>query len=428
MIMALAVIELVRTILQSSDKMEQKLVMCFLIINTGSSSVKFTLFEKDDLKMVAAGMVERIGLKGTKIHTKTAEGIQASKETHVADTRQAVWLIADLLTDKNNSDIQPGVDIAGIGHRVVHGGDRISSSVVIDDRVKQIIKECFELAPLHNPPNLEGIEACEDIFPGIPQVAVFDTAFHKTIPERAYLYGLPYALYKEDKIRRYGFQGTSHQYVCRTAASHLNRPLEELKIISCHLGNGCSITAVNGGHSIDTSMGFTPLEGLMMGTRCGDLDPAIVFYLMEHKHLDPRQINELLNKQSGLLGLAGIDSSDLRDIFEASESGNRQTDTAVEVFTYRIKKYIGAYAFALGGIDAIVFTAGIGENSPLIRELACQGLKNLGIIIDPKKNALANKTCREIQSNESQVKVLVIPTDEEKEIALQTLELLHEER
>ena len=401
--------------------------MYVLIINAGSSSVKFTLFKKDDLKMVADGIVERIGLKGTKIHTKNAEGKQTSKETRVADTRQAVRLIADLLTDKNDSDIQPGMDIAGIGHRVVHGGEMINSSVVVDDRVKQIVKECFELAPLHNPPNLEGIEACEDIFPGVPQVAVFDTAFHTTLPEYAYLYGLPYALYKEDKIRRYGFHGTSHQYVCRTAADFLNRPLEELKIISCHLGNGCSITAVDGGRSIDTSMGFTPLEGLMMGTRCGDLDPAIVFYLMEHKQLDPRQINDLLNKQSGLLGLAGIGSSDLRDIFEASEGGNGQTDTALNVFAYRIKKYIGAYAFALGGIDAVVFTAGIGENSPGIRDMVCRGLEGLGIVMDTKKNDAGNLAEREIQHNDSQVKILVIPTNEEKQIALQTLELLYKE-
>jgi acetate kinase len=402
--------------------------MYILIINAGSSSVKFTLFKKDDLKIVTDGIVDRIGLKGTRIHTKNAEGKRTSKETQVENTRQAVRLIADLLTDKNNSNIQPGLDIAGIGHRAVHGGETINSSVVVDNRVKQIIKEYFELAPLHNPPNLEGLEACEDIFPGVPQVAVFDTAFHTTIPEYAYLYGLPYSLYKEYKIRRYGFHGTSHQYVCRTAADSIGIPLKDLKLISCHLGNGCSIAAVDGGRSIDTSMGFTPLEGLMMGTRCGDLDPAIVFYLMEHKHLDPRQINELLNKKSGLLGLAGLGSSDLRDIFEASESGNQQADTAVGVFTYRIKKYIGAYAFALGGIDAVVFTAGIGENSPLVRELACQGLKRLGIIIDPEKNTAAGTSCREIQSNDSQVKVLVIPTDEEKEIALQTLKLLHEER
>ena len=402
--------------------------MYILIINAGSSSVKFTLFKKDALKMVADGIVERIGLKGTTIHTMNDKGKRVSKETHVADTRQAVKLIADLLRNKNNNDIQPGVEIAGIGHRVVHGGEMINSSVVVDDRVKRIVKEYFELAPLHNPSNLEGIEACEDIFPGVPQVTVFDTAFHTTIPEHAYLYGLPYKLYKKDKIRRYGFHGTSHQYVSRTAASFLKRPLEKLKIISCHLGNGCSITAVDGGRSIDTSMGFTPLEGLMMGTRCGDLDPAIVFYLMEHKQLDPRQINDLLNKQSGLLGLAGIGSSDLRDIFQAAESGNRQTDTAVGVFTYRIKKYIGAYAFALGGIDAIVFSAGIGENSPKIRQMVCRELEGLGIVMDIKKNVTENLTEREIQHNDSQVKILVIPTNEEKQIALQTLKVLREER
>jgi len=402
--------------------------MYVLIINTGSSSVKFTMFKKDGLKVMADGIVERIGQKGTKISTKTTEGKRTSREIQVANTRQAVRLIADFLTNINDSNIQPGMDIAGIGHRVVHGGEKINRPVLIDDRIKQIIKSFFELAPLHNPSNLEGIEACEDIFPGVPQVAVFDTAFHKTIPQHAYLYGLPYLLYKEDKLRRYGFQGTSHQYVSRTAADFLNRPMDELKIVSCHLGSGCSITAVDGGRSIDTSMGFTPLEGLMMGTRCGDIDPAIVFYLMEHKQLDPRQINELLNKQSGLLGLAGIGSNDMRDIFQACEKGNCQADMAVKVFTYRIKKYIGAYTFALGGIDAVVFTAGIGENSPSIRELVCQGLKNMGIIIDPQKNATATKTCREIQSEESPVKVLVIPTDEEREIALQTLELLYEER
>ena len=399
-----------------------------LIINAGSSSVKFTLFKKNDLKVVADGIVERIGLKGTKIHMKNSEGKRTSKEIRVENTRQAVGLFANLLTDKNDRNIQPGADIAGIGHRVVHGGERINSSVVINVGVKQIIKECFELAPLHNPPNLEGIEACEDVFTGVPQVAVFDTAFHATLPECAYLYGLPYALYKEDKIRRYGFHGTSHQYVCRTAAGFLRRPLKDLKIISCHLGNGCSITAIDGGRSVDTSMGFTPLEGLMMGTRCGDIDPAIVFYLMEHKHLNPRQINDLLNKQSGLWGLAGIGSSDLRDIINAEKSGNQQAVTALNVFAYRIKKYIGAYAFAMGGIDAVIFTAGIGENSPRIREMVCRGLEELGIVMDTEKNIAGNLAEREIQHNDSRVKILVIPTNEEKQIARQTLELLHKER
>jgi acetate kinase len=407
--------------------------MYVLIINAGSSSVKFTLFKKNDLNMAADGVVERIGLKGTTIHTVNAEGKRSSKVTHVADTRQAVGLIADLLPDllpnplidRNRSNIQPGLDIAGIGHRVVHGGEMIKSSVLVDNGVKQIVKECAELAPLHNPPNLEGIEACEDFFPDVSQVAVFDTAFHTTLPKHAYLYGLPYAFYTEDKIRRYGFHGTSHQYVSQTAAKFFSRPLKELKIISCHLGNGCSVTAIDGGRSIDTSMGFTPLEGLVMGTRCGDLDPAIVFYLMEHKDLDPRQISRLLNKQSGLFGLAGIGSSDLRDIFQASETGNRQAESAIDVFTYRIKKYIGAFAFALGGIDAVIFTAGIGENSPAIRERVCKGLEGLGIVMDPEKNIAENLAEKEIQHDNSRVKILVIPTHEEKQIALQTLDQLN---
>jgi acetate kinase len=398
--------------------------MHVLVINAGSSSVKFTLFRKSDLQITADGIVERIGLKGTRVYHRNNGGEWITKEARVTDTRQAVGLIAKQLRDNDHKGIQSGTGIAGIGHRVVHGGERVKRPVVIDSNVKQIIKECFDLAPLHNPPNLYGIEACEDSFPDVPQVAVFDTAFHATIPEHAFLYGLPFKYYREDKIRRYGFHGTSHQYVCRTAAEFLNRPLGELKIVSCHLGNGCSVTAVDGGRSIDTSMGFTPLEGLVMGTRCGDIDPAIVFYLMSHKKLDPRQVNDLLNKESGLLGLAETGSSDLRDIFEAREAGNRQADTALAVFTYRIRKYIGAYAFALGGVDSIVFTAGIGENAPLIREMVCRGLDRLGIVLDKEKNNAALRYAAEIQHIHSKVKILVIPTNEEKEIAGQTVALL----
>jgi acetate kinase len=271
---------------------------------------------------------------------------------------------------------------------------------------------------------MEGIKTCEANFRGIPQAAVFDTAFHNTLPDFAYLYGLPYHLYQEDKIRKYGFHGTSHQYVCQAAAELLQQPLDELKIISCHLGNGCSMTAVDQGQSIDTSMGFTPLEGLIMGTRCGDLDPAIVFYLMEHKSLDSRQINELLNKESGLLGLAGTGSSDLRDILADGEKGNQQAETAVKAFVYRIKKYIGAYTAAMGGLNAIVFTAGIGENSALIRKMVCSGLEGLGILLDPEKNARANRKSCQVQRDQSRVKIMVVPTNEERAIALQTLELL----
>jgi acetate kinase len=274
---------------------------------------------------------------------------------------------------------------------------------------------------------MEGIKTCEASFHGIPQAAVFDTAFHTTLPDYAYLYGLPYHLYREDKIRKYGFHGTSHQYVCQATAELLKQPFDELKIISCHLGNGCSITAVDKGKSIDTSMGFTPLEGLIMGTRCGDLDPAIVFYLMDHKGLDAGQINLLFNKQSGLLGLAGTGSSDLRDILADGEKGNQQAETAIHAFVYRIKKYIGAYMAAMGGLDAIVFTAGIGENSDLIREMVCNGLEGLGIILDPDKNARGNRKSCQVHSDQSRVKIMVVPTNEERAIALQTLQLLRTE-
>ena len=398
--------------------------MHVLVINAGSSSVKFTLFSKSDLLVVADGLVERIGLKETRLSYRLGEGSSTSRNVQVTDTRQAVALISDLLLDSDQKESRFQMEIAGIGHRVVHGGEWINRPVIIDSKVKQIIKDCFDLAPLHNPPNLSGIEACEDIFPDIPQVAVFDTAFHASIPEHAFLYGLPFQFYREDKIRRYGFHGTSHQYVSRAAAEYLNRPLEKLKIISCHLGNGCSITAVEGGHSIDTSMGFTPLEGLVMGTRCGDIDPAIIFYLMSKKQLSHQKVNDLLNKKSGLLGLAETESSDLRDIFEAQKAGNQQAETAVEVFTYRIKKYIGAYVFALNGVDTIVFTAGIGENAALVREMTCRGMESLGIVLDPKKNAADQIGTREIQHQRSKVKILVIPTNEEKEIADQTLALL----
>lgn len=398
--------------------------MNILVINAGSSSVKFTLFGIEDDTVMATGIVERIGLKGTQLYYRNLRGDEIKTNAEVADTSQAIGAITSLLMDEKLGVIRSKEEISAIGHRVVHGGEKMKTSALITIEVKKIIEECFELAPLHNPPNMEGIETCEANFHGIPQVAVFDTSFHNTLPDFAYLYGLPYHLYQEDKIRKYGFHGTSHQYVCQAAAELLKQPLDELKIISCHLGNGCSITAVDKGESIDTSMGFTPLEGLIMGTRCGDLDPAIVFYLMEHKSFDFRQINELLNKQSGLLGLAGTGSSDLRDILADGEKGNQQAATAVNAFVYRIKKYIGAYTAAMGGLNAIVFTAGIGENSALIREMVCSGLEGLGIILDPKKNARVNRNSCQVQSDQSRVKIMVVPTNEERAIALQTLELL----
>jgi len=398
--------------------------MNILVINAGSSSVKFTLFGVEDDTVMATGIVERIGLRGTQLYYRNLRGDEIKMNAEVVDTSQAIGAMTSLLMDEKLGVIRSKEEISAIGHRVVHGGEKIKTSTLITTEVKKIIEECFELAPLHNPPNMEGIKTCEANFRGIPQAAVFDTAFHNTLPDFAYLYGLPYHLYQEDKIRKYGFHGTSHQYVCQAAAELLKQPLDELKIISCHLGNGCSITAVDKGESIDTSMGFTPLEGLIMGTRCGDLDPAIVFYLMEHKSLDSRQINELLNKQSGLLGLAGTGSSDLRDILADGEKGNQQAETAVNAFVYRIKKYIGAYTAAMGGLNAIVFTAGIGENSTLIREMVCSGLEGLGIILDPEKNARVNRKSGQVQRDQSRVKIMVVPTNEERAIALQTLELL----
>jgi acetate kinase len=403
--------------------------MYILVINTGSSSVKFTLFDMTRPAALASGLVERIGLAGTELHYRNGRGHSHRGEVVVRDTTEAVGIITAHLTHREYGVVQSLREIAAVGHRVVHGGEEINQPVIVDGEVKRIIAACFELAPLHNPFNLKGIEACEASLPGVPQVAVFDTAFHATIPRHAYLYGLPYRMVKEYRIRRYGFHGTSHKYVSAEAARFLGVPPAELKIVTCHLGNGCSITAVDGGTSVDTSMGFTPLEGVIMGTRCGDIDPAIIFFLMGHKHMGPDEVNDLLNKKSGLLGLADVGSSDLRDIMAARTKGNRQADTAVRTFCYRIKKYIGAYAAAMGGLDAIVFTAGIGENSPPVRELVCEGLgdrtRGLGVVVDPAKNAAGNGKLGAIHGDESRVKVLVVPTNEEKEIASQTVEVLH---
>lgn len=398
--------------------------MNILVINAGSSSVKFTLFRGKDLEKAASGIVERIGLPGTRIHYQNDRGDEIDKSTTVDKTHRAVKSITDILVHKDIGVIRNKSEITGVGHRVVHGGEKINAPEMINSKTKRKIRDCFLLAPLHNPLNLEGVEACEKILPETVQVAVFDTAFHADLPEYAYLYGLPYRLYDEDKIRRYGFHGTSHQYVSRETARILGHPIETLKMVTCHLGNGCSLAAVDRGRSVDTSMGFTPLEGLMMGTRCGDLDPAIVFYLMQQKKYDAQQINDLLNKQSGLLGLAGIGSSDLRDIFLARDNGNRQADVAIRTFIYRIKKYIGAYSFAMGGIDVIVFTGGIGENIPAIRAGVCKGLALFGIDIDPDKNEMESLSVIEIQSGNSRVKIMVVPTNEEIEIARQTVNLI----
>ncbi len=399
-----------------------------LVINSGSSSVKFTLFNIKDEAVLARGVVERIGLEGTRIDYTAHTGKKRVRPAAVVDAREAVVCIVECLVDEVHGVLESRQAVAAVGHRVVHGGEKIHASVVIDDHVKKIIREYARLAPLHNPPNLAGIEACEESFPDSSQVAVFDTAFHTTLPEKAYLYGLPYDLYTEGKIRRYGFHGTSHRYVSQEAARFLGRPLKDLKMITCHLGNGSSITAVDGGRSVDTSMGFTPLEGTIMGTRCGTIDPAIVMHLMQHEGLSVDQVNALLNKKSGFFGMAGIDSSDVRDVLAAMEKGQARAAAAIHVFVHQIRKYLGAYTAVMNDLDAVVFTGGVGENSSVIREMVCNGeggLEKFGIRLDPEKNGAGSRAARDIQAHDSPVSILVIPTDEEKEIARQTMELIN---
>jgi acetate kinase len=398
--------------------------MNILVVNAGSSSVKFTCMSSEDFSVLASGAVERIGLAGTIFQYKRNGSEKISEEVSVRNTTQAVRLITSYLCDAGVGVMKSLNEIAAIGHRVVHGGEKINAPTLIDSRVKTVIEECSELAPLHNPPNLDGIRACEEIFSGIPQVGVFDTAFHATMDPKAYLYGLPLKLYQNDHVRRYGFHGTSHKYVSCEAARYLNDGTGSLKIITCHLGNGSSIAAVKDGRCIDTSMGFTPLEGLMMGTRCGDLDPAIIFYLVDRKKMTVAEVNEMLNKKSGMLGLAAIGSSDLRDVEQKITEGNAQAKTAFETFCYRIRKYIGAYMAAMGGVDVIVFTGGIGENSDRARAAVCGGMEGLGIALDGEKNVSLNHSKGEISRPESRVRILIIPTNEELQIARETMEVL----
>lgn len=398
--------------------------MNIIVVNAGSSSVKLTCFGPTVDTVMATGMVERIGLSGTLLHYQAGDREPLEKPVQIKNTAEAVAALAQHLVDPQEGCLDSLEKVQAVGHRVVHGGEKLNQPMVIDAEVKGVIREYFDLAPLHNPPNLEGILAAEAAFPEAVQVGIFDTAFHSTIPSHAFMYALPMELYDEDKIRRYGFHGISHQNVFRNAAAFLNRSPEDLNLITCHLGNGCSITAVKGGHSLDTSMGLTPLEGLVMGTRCGDMDPAIVLHLMEHKGLTLPQVKNILNKKSGLLGLSGGKLSDLRDIIHAMEQGDDAARNALEVFCYRIKKYIGAYMAAMGRVDAVVFTAGIGENSPLIREKTLAGLTQLGISVDPERNQARSSKTREISPPRSPVKVLVVPTREEREIAGQVTAVL----
>jgi acetate kinase len=400
--------------------------MKILVINAGSSSLKYQLIDMTDESVLAKGNAERIGIGNSMLkHTPTGKD-KVELETVINNHVEATRMVIDVLVDPKHGVISDMDEISAVGHRIVHGGEKFSGSVVIDDEVMEAIKDNIELAPLHNPANITGIKACRSIMPNTPMTAVFDTAFHQSMPKESFIYAIPYSAYTKYGIRRYGFHGTSHKYVALRVAKHMGKPLEELKIITCHLGNGSSIAAVKGGKSIDTSMGFTPLEGLPMGTRCGSIDPAIITFLMEHGNMSFEEINSYINKKSGVLGISGV-SSDFRDLCSAAKTGNQRAQLALDVFSYSIKKYIGAYTAAMGGLDCLVFTAGIGENTPSIRMNACKGLEFFGLKIDKDKNEhVLGKFGREgeISTDDSAVKVLVIPTNEELMIARETAELV----
>jgi acetate kinase len=399
--------------------------MKILVINSGSSSIKYQLFDMTTRTPLTSGIVERIGQEGSRVKHKLlmAEPAGEIVQTHeIRNHQQGLELVAGLLMDKKDGVISKPEEIAAVGHRVVHGGELFSQTTIINQAVKDKVRELIPLAPLHNPANLEGIEVSERIFGGATQVAVFDTAFHQTMPATAYRYALPEKLYRDYGIRSYGFHGTSHLYVSKVAAAHLGKAPTDTNLISAHLGNGASITAIKGGRSIDTSMGFSPLPGLIMGTRSGDIDPAIVYYLGTKVGMTPAEIDKMLNKESGLKGICG--ASDLRDIEDREQDGDPQAKLALDMYTYRIRKYIGAYMAALGRIDALVFTAGVGENSPFVRWQTCLELAGLGIRLDATKNDVKARQLTEIQADDSPIKVLVIPTNEELEIASQTYEAL----
>ncbi len=394
--------------------------MKILVINAGSSSLKYQFIDIDTKQVLAKGLCERIGIDG-KLTQKVSGREDFVRTDAMNDHSDAIKMVIEALTDEKVGVISDMKEIDAVGHRVVHGGEIFSGSVVIDDAVMEALQDCVALAPLHNPANIIGIEACSKIMPGVPQVGVFDTAFHQTMPAEAYMYALPYEMYTKHKIRRYGFHGTSHKYVSGRAAEMLGKKPEDLKIITLHLGNGSSITAVDGGKSVDTSMGFTPLAGVVMGTRSGDIDPAIVTYLMEKENLDLKGINDLMNKESGVYGISGI-SSDFRDLEKAAGEGNERAQLALDMFAYSVKRYVGAYAAAMGGVDAIVFTAGIGENTAMMRAAITDGLDFMGIKVDPELNKVRGEE-KDISAEGATVRTLVIPTDEEMMIALDTARL-----
>ena len=397
--------------------------MKILVINCGSSSLKYQLIDMNTEVAIAKGLVERIGIEGSNLEQKIEGSSEKYKvEKNLKDHKEAISLVLETLCNEKFGIINNLKEINAIGHRVVHGGEKYSSSVIVTDKVIKDIEECSKLAPLHNPANIIGIKACQELMGDTPMVVVFDTAFHQTMPEKAYMYGLPYEMYEKHSIRKYGFHGTSHFYVANECAKQIGKKIEDLKIITCHLGNGASISAIDGGKSVDTSMGFTPLQGLMMGTRCGDIDPAVVTYLISELEMSANEVNEMMNKKSGFLGVSGK-SSDSRDIEDLEEKGDKRATLTLDMYYYRIKSYIGAYMAVMNGVDAIVFTAGIGENSSSTRACVCAGMENLGIKIDENKNNVRGKIT-EISADDSKVKVYLIPTNEELVIARDTQALL----
>lgn len=396
--------------------------MNILVVNCGSSSLKYQLIDMRDESVLASGLVERIGIEGSVLTQKadTKEKYVIKKE--MRNHKEAIRLVLASLVDKNYGVIKELDEIYAVGHRVVHGGEKYASSVVINDEVMKDLEEFAKLAPLHNPPNIVGIEACKTLMPQTPMVAVFDTAFHQTMPEKAYVYALPYELYEKNHIRKYGFHGTSHKYVSAKAAEALGKNIEDLRIVTCHLGNGASIAAVDRGRCVETTMGFTPLEGLVMGTRCGSIDPAIVTYLISELGYSTDEVNNLMNKKSGVLGISGV-SSDFRDVDAEAEKGNHRAKLALDIFYYKVKQAIATAAVAMAGLDVIVFTAGVGENSVDARRNICDGLEFLGIEIDQERNATRGEIMT-ISSEDSRVEALVIATNEELMIAKDTLELV----
>ena len=397
--------------------------MKILVLNCGSSSLKYQLIDMENEAVLCIGLVERIGIEGS-ILTQKKDGVEGKyvKEQPMKDHQDAIKLVLEGVLDSTYGGVKDMAEIDAVGHRVVHGGEKFASSVIITEEVEEAMRKCSELAPLHNPANLMGIDAIKAVLPGVPNVGVFDTAFHQTMPASSYLYGLPYRLYTEYGVRRYGFHGTSHKYVSQRAAAMLGKDIADLKIITCHLGNGASIAAVDGGKVVDTSMGLTPLEGLIMGTRCGDIDPAIIPFIMKKENLDADGVDKLMNKESGVYGMTGI-SSDFRDICDAAAEGNQQAIDALDAYHKRVKKYIGSYAAEMNGVDAIVFTAGLGENGIDDRLAIASNLEVLGVKMDAEANNVRGKE-RVISAADSKVKVLLVPTNEELMIARDTLELV----